>query len=110
MEMKCKAVVPTKTEAQSRFCDDVTAVCQELSAMLIDKNRKYGDSALNPVRVFSKAGAMEQIRVQLDDKLSRLNSGQADDTEDVEWDLMGYLVLLRVAARRSPVTVKEPMK
>jgi hypothetical protein len=71
--------------------------CDDLKFMLLDKNRKYGNSALCPQRIFSKADAIEQIKVRIDDKLSRLVSGQSDDTEDVERDLMGYLVLLRVA-------------
>jgi hypothetical protein len=64
---------------------------------LLEKNRKYGDSALSPVRIFSKANPVEQIRIRLDDKISRLQSQQVDDTEDTELDLAGYLVLLRVA-------------
>jgi hypothetical protein len=56
---------------------------------------------LSPVRVFSKASAVEQINVRLDDKLSRLMSGQLDDTEDVELDLVGYILLKRIAKLRS---------
>lgn len=43
---------------------------------------------------------MEQIKVRLDDKISRLMNQQSDDDEDVVMDLMGYLVLLRVALKR----------
>ena len=39
------------------------------------------------------------IRVRIDDKLSRLKSGQPDEDEDVLLDLTGYLILLRVARR-----------
>ena len=81
--------------------------CDDLCAMLLEKNRRYGDSALHPVRLFSQADAVEQIRVRIDDKLSRIASGQDDDQEDVELDLMGYLVLLRVARRRA--ALKEPL-
>ena len=45
---------------------------------------------------------MEQIRVRIDDKLSRLARGQAAG-EDVVLDLIGYLVLLRVAERRGTI-------
>lgn len=75
----------------------IAKVCDEIKELLLEKNRKYGDSAINPKRVFSKASAIEQINVRLDDKISRLISGQEDDTEDVELDLVGYLVLKRVA-------------
>lgn len=80
--------------------DDIRAVCGELAEMLVAKNKAYGDSALKPLRVFSRADDVEQILCRLDDKLSRLARGQAAG-EDVEWDLMGYLVLLRIARRRA---------
>ena len=67
--------------------------------MLLEKNRQYGNSALKPVRIFSKADATEQILVHIDDKLSRLARGQAAG-EDVVLDLIGYLILLRVAQKQ----------
>ena len=76
---------------------DIATTCDAIKALLLEKNRKYGDSALNPVRVFSKSDSMEQIRVRIDDKLSRLRNQQADEDEDVIDDLIGYLVLLKVA-------------
>lgn len=77
----------------------IAVVCDEVKQILIDKNRRYGDSAINPVRLFSKADPVEQINVRLDDKLSRIRSAQDDDTEDAELDLIGYLILKRVAKR-----------
>ena len=77
----------------------IRQVCDELAELLVAKNTAYGDSALNPVRFFSKADPLEQLNVRLDDKLSRLVRGQAAG-EDVEWDLLGYLVLKQVAKRR----------
>lgn len=71
--------------------------CDQLKDTLLEKNRKYGNSALSPVRLFSKADPVEQIRVRIDDKLSRLQSSHLDDTEDTEMDMAGYLVLLKVA-------------
>ena len=83
----------------SDFESEVRSVLQKIGDMLIEKNRAYGDSALDPVRIFSKASTIEQILVRIDDKLSRLARGSADG-EDVENDLMGYLVILRVARKR----------
>jgi hypothetical protein len=88
-------------QAPTLFTLDLDDVLREIRTLLVDKNRKYGDSALSPVRVFSKASAVEQINVRLDDKLSRLMSGQLDDTEDVLTDMLGYLILLRIAEARS---------
>jgi len=63
--------------------------------MLISKNKKYGNSALEPKRIFSKASAEEQLLVRIDDKLSRMSN--QDEDEDVIEDLLGYLVLLKIA-------------
>jgi hypothetical protein len=79
----------------------IVSVCDELREMLLAKNDAYGNSALDPIRCFSKAGAVEQLNVRLDDKLSRLMRGSAAG-EDVELDLMGYLVLKRVASKLAP--------
>ncbi len=72
--------------------------CDAVKALLLEKNQAYGNSAIEPVRIFSKAPSEEQIRVRIDDKLSRLARGSAAG-EDVELDLIGYLILLRVARR-----------
>lgn len=72
--------------------------CEAIKAMLLAKNLAYGDSAVRPVRILSKASPVEQILVRIDDKLSRIARGSAAG-EDVIADLIGYLVLLRVAKR-----------
>jgi len=79
---------------------EIRAVCSALAEMLVDKNRKYGDSALNPVRIASKSSPIEQILVRIDDKLCRWKNRQSDEDEDIESDLLGYLVLLRIARDR----------
>ena len=76
----------------------IAKVCDEVKELLMAKNRAYGNSALNPVRIFSKASQEEQILVRLDDKLSRLSRGHAAG-EDVITDLIGYLVLLKVVRK-----------
>jgi hypothetical protein len=77
----------------------IAHTCDSIKDLLLDKNAKYGDSALNPTRVFSKLGPVEQLYVRIDDKLSRISKGAgllATD-EDVINDLIGYLVLLKIA-------------
>lgn len=62
------------------------------------KNAKYGDAALDPLNIFSKAGAVAGIKVRIDDKLKRIqNAGLCDATEDTLQDLAGYLILLMIA-------------
>jgi hypothetical protein len=82
----------------SDFAAKVRSELDALGTMLVAKNAAYGNSALAPVRVFSRATPIEQLLVRIDDKLSRLARG-ASAGEDVELDLMGYLVLLRIARR-----------
>jgi hypothetical protein len=80
----------------------ISLICDQIKELLLEKNAKYGDSALNPTRVFSKANAVEQILVRIDDKLNRVKQGAgllAND-EDVVMDLIGYLVLLKIALKR----------
>lgn len=86
--------------ASEDFGISVQQVVNEVRDTLIAKNKAYGNSALEPVRVFSTADPVEQIRVRIDDKLSRLKSSLNDDNEDTVLDLMGYLVLLRIATRK----------
>ena len=82
--------------------DLITAECDAIKAMLLDKNARYGDSAMQPRRIFSRADAIEQIKVRIDDKLSRVGTMGTDDAdEDTVGDLIGYLVLLRIARRRA---------
>lgn len=80
------------------FEQDVRDVLDQVALMLAAKNDAYGNSALDPMRVFSRASSEEQLRVRIDDKLSRLARGHSGD-EDVIMDLMGYLVLLRIAQK-----------
>lgn len=80
--------------------DLIARECDNLKALLLEKNRKYGDSAVNPVRMFSRASACEQILVRLDDKLNRFINRQDDEDEDVILDMLGYLILYRVANDR----------
>jgi len=80
----------------------IAGACDEIKELLLKKNERYGDSALNPVRVFSKASAQEQLLVRIDDKLSRVQRGAgllASD-EDVIQDLIGYLILLKIAIKK----------
>ena len=72
--------------------------CKDLEDLLLMKNAKYGDAALEPLNIFSKAGAVAGIKVRIDDKLKRIqNAGLCDATEDTLQDLAGYLILLMIA-------------
>tara|TARA_R100000458_G_C8154173_1_gene160748 strand:+ start:345 stop:626 length:282 start_codon:yes stop_codon:yes gene_type:complete len=87
------------TETQS----EIAKVCDDIKELLLYKNEKYGDSALKPCRIFSKASAVEQLLVRIDDKLNRIQKGAGllDTDEDIIMDLIGYLVLLKIGLKTS---------
>jgi hypothetical protein len=81
----------------------IAEVTDEFRDFLIMKNEQYGDSAIDPVRVFSKASPEEQLKVRMDDKLSRLVRGddRLEPDEDIVKDLLGYWILLQVIRRKA---------
>jgi hypothetical protein len=79
------------------FSIAVSVVLEDIQEMLIAKNQKYGNSALEPLGVFSKLTPEQALFVRIDDKLKRIKNGSLEkDDEDVVNDLIGYLVLLKV--------------
>ena len=82
------------------FAVQVTVVLEEIRDLLIAKNQKYGNSALEPLGVFSQLSAKEGLLVRIDDKLKRIKNGSLEkDDEDVINDLIGYLVLLKIIGK-----------
>ena len=80
------------------FAIQVEEVLDSIEKMLIEKNRKYGNSALEPLGVFSQLSAKQGLLIRIDDKLKRIKNGSLDkDDEDVVNDLIGYLVLLKIS-------------
>jgi hypothetical protein len=77
----------------------IASVCDDLKDFLIEKNIAYGNSALNPIRIFSKSDTKEQLLVRIDDKLNRIKNGKDYAGDDDILDLTGYLILLMVARR-----------
>ena len=78
--------------------DKIEIKCRDLKELLLSKNSSYGDSALEPLGVFSKCSASTGIKVRLDDKLKRIaNAGIVQETEDTLIDIAGYIILLMIA-------------
>ena len=82
------------------FKHDISETIDKIESTLLMKNIEYGNSALEPVRIFSNASPVEQINVRLDDKLSRmLNDCDKTIKEDTVFDFMGYLILKMIAEK-----------
>jgi hypothetical protein len=83
------------------FREEVSSILDEIRDILVSKNEKYGNSALEPIGVFSKLSPKEGLLIRIDDKLKRIKNGSLDkDDEDVVNDLIGYLVLLKIHAKQ----------
>ena len=79
------------------FHEKVYKVLSEITDLLVSKNLKYGNSALEPIGIFSKLDPREGLLIRIDDKLKRIKNGSLEkDDEDVINDLIGYLVLLKI--------------
>jgi hypothetical protein len=64
---------------------------------VLEKNRRYGDSALSPKQVFSQIDPSEAIKIRIDDKLSRIRNSRGLIRKNDVADLIGYLALLSVS-------------
>ena len=83
------------------FHQEVYQVLSEITEMLIAKNQKYGNSAIEPLGIFSDLSPEEGLKVRIDEKLKRIKNGSLDkDDEDVINDLIGYLVLLKILHKK----------
>ena len=84
-------------QGESSFDQKVRTVLDDMVTLLVEKNTAYGNSALNPVRIFSKADTTEQLYVRLDDKINRVKQGHEYPGDDTIRDIIGYCTLILVA-------------
>lgn len=82
------------TDTQQKIID----VLDGMKNLLLYKNRKYGDSAINPKKVFYKGDSTNSILIRLDDKIGRVMSNPDDKprVNDVA-DIIGYCTLLLIS-------------
>ena len=76
--------------------EKITKTCMGMARLLIGKNERYGNSAIEPMRVFSQADPAEGILVRLDDKLSRIKYASSNNKplrkNDIV-DMAGHLIM-----------------
>jgi hypothetical protein len=65
-------------------------ITDSLAKVLMEKNKRYGNSALNPIHVFNGKSKVGQ---RADDKISRIANSEQLRKNDV-CDLIGYLILM----------------
>ena len=82
----------------AEFANRLDIEIKNISDLLKEKNKAYGNTALHPTNIFSKLSSTEAICARIDDKLARINNrGINDETEDTVNDLIGYLLLLKMS-------------
>lgn len=79
--------------------------CDAMKKVLLEKNRRYGNAALNPLSIFHKGNNMEGIKVRLDDKLSRVKNSDKLRANDI-CDIIGYCYLLLLGMGVTPEEIE----
>ena len=85
----------------------ITDRCLAINKMLLDKNRRYGNSSLEPFGLFTNVARESKIEARIDDKLSRMktyadkNERNAEGYKDAIRDLTGYLILYQIALEKN---------
>lgn len=76
--------------------DKIKDTLEAMNELLQDKNKEYGDSALNPSNYFYKGDSVNSICIRLDDKLSRVKNSKELRKNDI-CDILGYCTLLLIS-------------
>jgi len=88
--------------------DKIKKVGQEVIDLLLEKNDSYGDSALHPAGIFASGNAVDNLTSRIDDKLMRIKTqGFRGYGEDNVKDLIGYLILLKIALENESNTLSS---
>ena len=90
--------------------DKIIEITEAMRDLLLYKNQKYGDSALNPKQIFYKGDAVNSILIRLDDKIGRImaNTESVPRINDVA-DIIGYCTLLLISIGSKPKDIKKLM-
>lgn len=70
---------------------------RKIEAIVIEKNKSYGNAALHPLGIFYKGDTETSIRARIDEKLSRVKNNPGAFGENPIIDLVGHLILLLIA-------------
>lgn len=95
-----------ETPTQQKIKD----ILSGMTDLLLYKNKKYGDSAINPKKIFYKGDSTNSILIRLDDKIGRVmsNTEEKPRVNDVA-DIIGYCTLLLVSMEITSEDLKKFM-
>lgn len=81
---------------EEKFNELKENILNSLENVLIEKNKKYGNAALAPIKMFYNGDASTSIRIRLDDKISRIKNSDTLRKNDM-FDILGYVILLGIS-------------
>lgn len=81
---------------KERFNELKDTILNSVAKVLIEKNRKYGNAALEPIGLFYKGDNTTSIIIRIDDKISRVKNAEELRKNDM-FDLLGYSLLLGIS-------------
>lgn len=81
---------------EERFNELKDTILNSVAKVLIEKNRKYGNAALEPIGLFYKGDNTTSIIIRIDDKISRVKNAEELRKNDM-FDLLGYGLLLSIS-------------
>lgn len=96
-----KVPAPPKVDPLPESAQRIARKCDQIKAFLIEKNLAYGNSALDPINIFSNMDAVQQMEGAIDHKLSRMARGHEFRGDDTILDLAGYLILYLIAKEQA---------
>lgn len=96
--------VDTETPTQGK----IRNIMDSMKDLLLYKNKKYGDSAINPKKIFYKGDSMNSILIRLDDKIGRVmsNTEEKPRINDIA-DIIGYCTLLLISMGVTPEDIAK---
>lgn len=71
----------------------VNKITEGLNGLIQYKNKNYGDSAINPLKIFNKVESNNAIEIAIDNKISRIQNAESLRKNDIT-DLVCYGILL----------------
>ena len=80
------------------FEKNLNSILNSIGKFLKEKNKRYGNSALEPSNMFFKGNSEEGLRIRIDDKLKRINNSDVLRKNDIV-DLIGYLIILCITKK-----------
>jgi len=91
-EKECDVI---NTEIEVNTQEKINSVTESLKHLLIEKNGRYGNSALEPLEGI-KYTVEDGIKIRLSDKVKRIINSEELRKNDLA-DILGYLVLLCIS-------------